>query len=54
MIRHLTYSAEKAIDLIRQRRSPDALFNPDFVEFLMLEERLVSLEKCGSVVNQVS
>ena len=44
MIRHLTYSAEKAIDLIRQRRSPNALFNPDFVEFLMLEERLVSLK----------
>ena len=38
MIRNLNYKADEAIQLIREKRSPDALFNPDFVKFLQQEE----------------
>jgi hypothetical protein len=38
MIRNLNYKADEAIRLIREKRSPDALFNPDFVKFLQQEE----------------
>jgi len=37
MIRHLNYKADDAIQLIREKRSPDALFNQDFVDFLKRE-----------------
>ena len=37
MIRHLNCKAEDAIQLIREKRSPDALFNQDFVDFLKRE-----------------
>jgi hypothetical protein len=39
MIRHLMYSAEGAISLIREKRGPDALFNKEFVEFLIEEAK---------------
>jgi len=39
MIRHLGYSAEKVIVLIREKRCQDALYNRDFVSFLELEEK---------------
>ena len=39
MIRHLKYSAEKAIDLIREKRCPDALYNKEFVAFLIEEAK---------------
>ena len=38
MIRHLMYSAERAINLIREKRGPDALFNTEFVAFLNNED----------------
>jgi len=43
MIRHLNYSAEEAIDLIRLKRCGDALFNLDFVNFLKQEASCKSL-----------
>ncbi|TRZ84382.1 MAG: hypothetical protein D4R83_08820 [Streptomycetaceae bacterium] len=43
MIRHLSYSAEEAIDLIRVKRCGDALFNLDFVNFLKQEASCKSL-----------
>jgi protein-tyrosine phosphatase len=33
------YTADEAIDLIRDRRSPDALFNTDFVRWLRQHAR---------------
>ena len=33
------YTADEAIDLIRERRSPDALFNTDFVRWLRTHAR---------------
>jgi len=45
MIRHLDYSAEEAIDLIRMKRCSDALFNLDFVNFLKQEASFKSLAK---------
>jgi hypothetical protein len=33
------YSAERAISLIREKRGPDALFNKEFVAFLIEEAK---------------
>jgi hypothetical protein len=34
------YTAAEAIELIRLQRSPNALFNKSFVDFIFEEERL--------------
>jgi hypothetical protein len=37
LIRHLNFSSDMAIELIRKKRSADALFNPEFTHALHQE-----------------
>lgn len=42
------YSAADAINLIREKRSPHALFNPHFVKFIEEQAKVLQLEELAS------
>jgi protein-tyrosine phosphatase len=42
------YSADDAISLIRERRSPNALCNPHFVKFIEEQAKVMQLEELAS------
>jgi hypothetical protein len=42
------YSADEAISLIRERRSPNALCNPHFVKFIKEQAKVLQLEGLAS------
>ena len=42
------YTAEETINLIREKRSPHALFNPHFVKFIEEQAKVIKLEELAS------